>query len=328
MQTGVRNLVYLRQARDVFFFDVHVKRRAKHASYPTMSRIADLLVIAASDDDFPVKEFENGEMTYIFKEVIKDLNDQTVTILLESSNQNVTNTSYVSHKKRTRRDFDRVGDEGGSHSAHIVISLTPESTGDNVYMCLMEKVPDFSEHRVRSILNTAIRLLCKETDYFVYANVGGSKKKTAFVPYLDFQGHASEALQEDLENGRINSLTLVDPDTDKVLGQGKFFSGVEKNMKVKMIRQPSKGQMLSTIMAVARSQAKDYSRIRISFQPEDGGPSTHVDLDATTGNLVSDGYVKTRHFGGIYPPITTSAVDRVVPHLISRMKHVLLKERS
>ncbi|MXP28384.1 hypothetical protein GRI58_06055 [Porphyrobacter algicida] len=293
-----------------------------------MGRIADLLKAAADDDDFPVKEFENGDMTYIIKEVDKDDGDDTVTILLESADKNAPNTRYVNHAAKTKRDFNKQKDEGGGHSAHIVISLTPEATGDNVYLGLVEKVPNFPEHRVRSVLNTAIRLLCQEDNHFLYKMPGGSKREIPFVPHLDFHGHASYALQTDLEKGAINSITLVEPDTAKPLGQGKYFSGVEKYMKVKMLRKPKSGQVLSTIRAAAKSQSKDYSQIRISFKPESGGRSTHVDLDADSGKLISEGYVKTKHFGGITPPITTSAVDHFVPHLVSRMKHELIKERS
>jgi hypothetical protein len=293
-----------------------------------MARIADLFAIAAGDDEFPVKAFENGAMTYILKEVDKDLSDNTVTILLECSDKNAPDTRYVNHSKKTKRDFNKREDEGGGHSAHIVISLTPEKAGDNVYLAIIEKVPNFPEHRIRSVLNTAIRILCQDDDHFTYKSPGGSKKNISFVPHLEFNGHASNALKSDLENGQINGITLIEPDAAKPLGQGKYFAGVEKYMKVKMLKKPGQGQILSMIRAAGKSESKDYSQIRISFKPEGGGQSTHVDLDTDTGKLISANYIKTRHFGGISPPITTSAVDNIVPHLASRMKHELVKERS
>ncbi|MEI4507392.1 hypothetical protein WBQ88_16890 [Sphingopyxis sp. CCNWLW253] len=310
------------------FFDMHIERRAKHAPFPSMNRIADLLVAAAADDNFPLKEFEKGEVTYIIKKAVKDESDHTLSILLESADKNAPNTRYVNHAAKTKRDFDKQKDEGGGHSAHIVISLTSEKSGDNVYVCLMEKAPSFPEHRVKSVLNAAIRVKCKEENHFLYTRPGGSKKEIAYVPHLEFKGHLSDALQSDLEAGVINSLTLIEPDTAKPLGQSKFFSGVEKQMKVKMVRKPGTGNVLSAIKAAAKSQSSDYSRIRISFKPEDGGQSTHVDLSTDTGQLVSDGYIKTRHFGGITPSIKTTAVDDFVAHLVSRMKSDLFKERS
>lgn len=321
-------MVYSRQSRDVFYFDIHVERKAKHATFPTMRRIADLLQEAADDDDFPVKEFENGDLTYIIKEVDKDDDNDTVTILLESADKNAPNTRYLNHATKTKRDFKKQKDEGGGHSAHIVISTTPETSGDNVYLGLVEKVPNFPADRVRSVLNTAIRLLCKEDEHFLYRMPGGSKRMIPFVPHLDFNGHASYALHTDLEKGSINSITLVEPDTAKPLGQGKYFAGVEKHMKVKMLRKPKSGQVLSAILAAAKSQSKDYSKIRISFKAETNGRSTHVDLDADSGKLISAGYVKTKHFGGIAPPIATSAVDHIVPHFVSLLKHELIEERS
>lgn len=321
-------MAYSRQSRDILFFDLHVERRAKHAPFPTMARIAALLVKAADDEDFPVKEFENGQVTYIIKQAKTDVDKQTLTLLIEAADKNVPDTRYLDHVARTKRDFKKQKTEGGGLSAHVVLSLTCESSADNVYACLVEDVPSFPIHRIRSVLNTAIRLHCKEENHFLYPRPGGSKKEIAYVPHLDFHGHASSALQNDLENGKIHGLTLIEPHTAKPLGQGKFFSGVEQSMKVKMVRQPKKGQILATIRAAVKSQEKNYSQVRISFQPESGGKSTHVDLDTSNGSLIGKAYVKTKHFGGISPPIATSAVDAIVPHLESRMKDALIKERS
>ncbi len=293
-----------------------------------MSRIADVLEIAAKDDDFPVKEFENGDVTYIIKKVRRDAAKQTVTILLETADKNAPDTRYVNHSTKTKRDFNKAKDEGGGHSAHLVVSLTSEKSGDNVYVCLMEKAPNFPEQRVCSVLNTAIRIVCQGGAHFEYQKPGGSKKQVAYVPHLELHGHASYELQRDLEEGKINSITLIEPDAAKPLGQGKYFSGAEKYMKVKMLRKPNKGGTLAAIKDAARSQSRDYSKVRISFKPDDKGQSTHVDLDSQTGSLLSAGYVKTKHFGSISPPITTSAVDDIVPHLESRMIIELLKERS
>lgn len=317
-----------KHARDVLFFDTFVRRRAAQAPYPPLSDLVPLWVQAAGAN-FPAKEFQKGTITCIVKDHELDAQEEVLTLLLEVSDKNAPNATYLNHANRSARHFAKAAPEGNGHSAHVMIS-TRQTTGQpNTYLTLIEAIPNVSSARIQSTLNTAIRSICKaQPGLFTYLGPGGGNKQLEYVPHVQLGGHPSERFRQDIEAGTINGLKLLAPVPNQALGQGGYltFNGLSADIGVsKAIPQ---GQKWNTIFAGIHARRVAYPKARIFLQPESGGKSFHVDIDAQTGNIIGEAYVKSRRISPINPLLETSSADAIVPHFAALMKALLIGERT
>ncbi|MXO46852.1 hypothetical protein GRI69_01070 [Erythrobacter vulgaris] len=318
-----------RHQRNVLFFDLMVTRRAKHAPYPDIKRLADLWIDAAQNPSFPVKAFEKGTVTYLVKDAEIDVAKETVTLLIEASNKNAPNASYLDHDKRSKRDFLKRDPEGSGHSAHLVVSLKQQGGQPHTYLALLEDVPMMPIHRVKSVLNFIISQLCKaDPSKFEFTPPGGSKVAKPYIPRIEFGGHVSDRFQTDIETAKIHAIRLLAPASNQTLGQGGHLAYGEHELEIKVKNRPVKGQTWTTLRGAFTANKSKFPEARISFQPEDGGKSTSVRVDTATGQIIGKDYVRFLKFGSITPPLDSTALDKIAQGFANRVKTVVEKERK
>lgn len=319
-----------KHARDILFFELSVSRRATQAPYPKLRELLPLWQQAKDEEDFPCKEWEKGAVTALIKDIETDDAQEIVTLLIEVSDKNAPNSTYLNHDNRTSRHIKKEEPEGNGFSAHVFISLREEDSNANTYLTLVEAIPAVSIGRIQSVLNTALRHVCRDIDGspFTYVRPGGGKKIEGYVPHILLAGCPSEQFYKDIEEGRINGLRLVAPTTHESLGQGKYLHMDELSVSVKVSRAIPKGERFDTILTGAKAKVKQYPTARIYIQPEEGGKSFSVDVDVETGAIIGEAYVKSRHLGGFDPLLETSAAEEIVPHFAAKVKALLARERD
>ena len=319
-----------KHARDILFFELSVSRRAIQAPFPKLRELIPLWQQAKDEDDFPCKEWEKGTVTALIKDVEVDIAQEIATLLIEVSDKNAPNSTYLNHDKRTSRHIKKEKPEGNGFSAHIFMSLREEDGKANTYLTLVEAIPAVSIGRIQSVLNTALRHICSDIDGspFTYIKPGGGRKVEDYVPHIVLAGCPSEQFYKDIEEGRINGLRLVAPTTHESLGQGKYLQMDELSVSVKVSRDIPKGERFDTILTGAKAKVKQYPTARIYIQPEEGGKSFSVDVDVATGAIIGEAYVKTRRLSGFEPLLDTSAAEEIVPHFAAKVKALLVRERD
>ncbi|MDF2603064.1 MAG: hypothetical protein K0R56_426 [Sphingomonas sp.] len=319
-----------KHARDILFFDLSVSRRAPQAPFPTLRELVVLWKKAQEDPDFAPKEFEKGAVTALIKDCEIDEPNEIATLLIEVSDKNAPNTTYLDHAKRTARHIKKEEPEGSGFSAHVVMSLRSRSDQVNTYLTLVEAIPVVSVSRIQATLNKIIRELCEgpKNSPFTYVRPGGTKKLVGYVPHILLAGYPSDRFLQDIEEGTINGLKLVAPTAHESLGAGQYLKMNELAVSVSVSRDIPKGERWETILTGAAAKKSEFPTARIYVQPEAGGKSFHVDVDVETGNIIGQAYVKSRRLSGFDQLLETSAVEQIVPHFMQRMKAVLIKERG
>lgn len=319
-----------KHARDILFFDLSVSRRAAQAPYPTLRELLILWKTAQETPNFAPKEFEKGAVTALIKDCDIDEQNEIATLVIEVSDKNAPNVTYLNHSNRTARHIKKTEPEGTGFSAHVVMSLRSRSDQVNTYLTLVEAIPVVSINRIQATLNKIIRDLCNgaQNSPFKYVRPGGGKKKEGYVPHILFAGYPSDRFLQDIEEGRINGLKLVAPTTHESLGTGQYLKMNELAVSVTVSRDIPKGERWETMLTGIAAKKGQFPKARIYVQPEAGGKSFHVDVDAETGNIIGQAYVKSRRLGDFEPLLETSAVEQIVPHLNARMKELLIKERG
>lgn len=319
-----------KHARNLLFYDVVVSRRAKQAPYPPLAELVELW-IEASDASFPAKTFEKGMVTSIIKKVQVDADTESVTLLLEVSDKNASNVTYLDHSVRSSRHIPKEEPEGNGHGAHVVISLRQETGKPNVYLAIIEQMPTIGAHRIQSTLNSAISELCKaagKDGRFTYVKPGGGAKAEPYVPHIVLGGHPSDQFIQDVETGRINGLQLFKPVEKVQLGENPYLHIEQISAKISVSKDIPEGQRWTTLIAGAKMKKDEFPQARIYVTPEADGPSFHIDFDSDTGTVMSEGYIKSRRIGGFDPLLETSSPDGIVGHFEARVKDILIKDRT
>lgn len=190
-------------------------------------------------------------------------------------------------------------------------------------------MPSVSAYRIRSVLNGAIKSACETNPgLFEFTKPGGTKKKTPFVPHIMLDGHPSEQFLHDIEHGRINGVQLVERSAAGLLGQNPYLESQESILKIKLSQSIPVGQRLVTLISNLGSKSHQYPTTRISLQPESGGNSFQVEIETSTGNLISEAYVKSKKLNFPTQPLLVTSPDTIVTHLAEAMKDVIGKARK
>lgn len=296
-------MVVQKDARNIQFFDLVVSRRATHAPYPALEKLAELWQEAVSDANYKPKTFNGDQVTALITDMKTDLATQTVTLLIDVSDQAAPDHTYRDHVARKARHLKKEISEGNGHAAHMVVSLVAETGKPNSYLAVLESMPTISPYRVRSTLNDIIRTLCgvSVSGRFTYEKPGGIRKPVSFVPHIDLAGHPSDQFLRDIENGSINGLQLIATATQRTLGQDQFLKVDESLLRVKVSRDIPVGQRLATILGAVKGEKDNFPKTRIYIQPEKNGKSFHIDLETESGKIISEAYVKSSRISAISP---------------------------
>jgi len=321
-------LAVQKHSRNVMFYDIFVARRAQQAPYPSLADLAALWQQAQQDSTFPAKEFEKGAVTVIIKDADHDAANETLTLLIEVSDKNAPNATYLDHGQRTGRHIPKTAPEGNGFAAHVVMSLKAETGKANTYLALIEVIPTVNARRIASVLNYVVNKMCKDTaTLFTYVK-GGGKKPIAYIPHINLGGHPSDSFYTDVEEGKIHGLQLITSQSNAPLGQSPYLTIKDYSMRVNVSKDIPQGQRWSTVFSGLQLKQADFPSARIYMQPEENGPSVSVDIDSSTGTIIGDAYIKVRRIGSINPVLETGSPDTIVPHFEQHIKDILLKERT
>lgn len=321
-------MAYSKTARDVLFFDLTVQRRATQAPFPPLSEIFPLWEKASLDIKFPVKKFLDGSVTAIIKDYANDPVAKTITMLVEVSDRNAPDSTYLDHDTRGSRHNQKKKSEGNGFSAHIFISTEHNKGVPNTYLTFVEAIPNVSIQRIQSTLNSVIRHFCeKDGKTFTYQRPGGSQKLLPFVPHIALAGVPSDQFIADIERGKIHGMTLVNTVVKQPAAASAFVKFEEASLKVRVSKNIPKGQRWKTLLDTAKSKKVDFPTARIWLQPEEGGKSGHVDVDADTGKIIGEAYVKTKRISAIDPPIENTSPDKIVAQFAAKAAAIMKQER-
>ncbi|WP_252106659.1 MULTISPECIES: hypothetical protein [unclassified Halomonas] len=224
-----------------------------------------------------------------------------------------------------RNENNLTQSEGGDHSAHIVIFK--EKKGDR-QVCLVERTNGLQGAALKSFFDYLGKLVAEEnTDSFTIDHPEGlldnkgRVKKRMILPKFNFHGYPSEQFFEDLENGRMNSISLVG-EANQMRGIGDDLPPEFREVAIQLDADLSKLESWREFIGRNIIYGKEYNleKLRVKFTDASGSSHTteiEFDDDLNDGNLK---YVKKRRVGMSFRP--KSSYDQINVNFLKKMLEV------
>ena len=321
-----------RTERQVFAYDLIVAARAQNAPPPPLDQIVAAWQAMYNAGDCS-HDREKGSVIYRIGDIDIDQQNQIARILLRRCDTNAANAVYSHRHTGVPRIAAKHADEGGDRAAHMVLSLAQQTSQPNHYLCHLEGVAGLSHRLIQATLNAVLRRAFTDNRAaFAYADPngarvrGGGAKMHSFVPSVELEGHLSQALIHDLENGTIENVILVNSQTHNNLGGNQYLVESEQLIKVRVDKAiPSHGRM-TTLLNAFRTRQTDFQTAKVRFK-DPAGISRSVDYDIATGTPEQQNYIKSYVVENIKPPMDESCVN-IATFLADAMKARVISERT
>ena len=318
--------------RRVFYYDLLVGKRADHAHFPTMRELTTVWQRCLANNQCTYVR-DSGNLVYRVRDIRINSADQLVVILIDRADKFAPDAAYSDTVTGELTVFEKSADQAGSSAAHIVISLSQESSRPNVYLTLLENAQGLSHRLVQPVLNSLLREACKfDRTTFQYEDPAGARtrdgnpKRHTFTPRVELRGHPSTDLNADIERGEIQHLELVKDEAQSQLAGDPYLVESKMSLKVGVDKSiPSDGRVRRLIKAM-QSKKTDFSKGRVSFRDPIGQTRT-VDFDLDTGAPEQQRYIKSSVVDDIDPPLAQST-DLILPRLCDPMIDLLKTART
>ena len=317
--------------RYIYFYDLHVKKAAKHAHFPALSD-----VFAVWNDAFQAEKAkhirEKGSVVYRIGDLNYDSGENTLELLIRRSDVSAAEAAYGNIHSGKLRIATKAQDEGGDVAAHVVMSLKQERSKPNTYLVLIEGVPRVGHLAIQSLLNKLIsERYSNDKSVFEYADPGGARKDglprmRPFTPTIELQGHLSDSFISDLENGSVYGIELMKHKKKTPLGGSAYLHEDTQILKLSVDKNLPSSERWSQILLPIQQKKTDYPQARIRFVDPDKKIRT-VKVDLNTGTLSQQLYVKCYRQSGINPPLAQSS-SSLVRHLSDPMLARLKSNRD
>ncbi|WP_309621939.1 hypothetical protein [Novosphingobium sp.] len=321
-----------RTERQIYIYDVSVRSRSRHAVPPPLSDVI-VALRAAVDGQLAVIERDRGTIIYRIGELEVDDIANTVTLLIRRGDTNASNAVYSHRVTGASRVAEREEDEVGDRAAHLVISLVSESARPGRYLAHLEGVPAIGHRVVQALLNRAVSQATKNNlSFFSYDDPAGARdhqgslKTHPFVPLIELLGHPHENLINDLEQGTVSQITLIDARPKGQLGGNQYLEEREHIVQVKVDSAMPAGNRLAGLIGAARTRRASFQTAAIRFKDPQGHNRT-VKFDIDSGNPEQLQYLASYDISGVAPPLNDSS-DHIVVRLADQIKRRIQSDRS
>lgn len=233
-----------------------------------------------------------------------ELRDTKVIFLVNRSDPTAPDAVSSDPENKSRVVHEKPPNHGGDYSAHVVIDLKPVK-GDNYYLCVVETVFGSGLHAntVAGYIRNMVRI-CKRQfpEEFKVPHISGAKNASGMpimvnhVHFIELQGHPSEEFANDLENGTLSEIDLLDF-SEKGAEWDEHGAILEKQKIVKLYPEKKIIGELGRIITQVRKRALNddenaYLQMRIRFKNDKDEPRDAI-ISTDTGNLIDEKkYVK------------------------------------
>lgn len=321
-----------RNERQVFNYDLLVTRRTELAPYPSLEDIAvawEQMFIASRASHAR----ERGTILYRIGDLLLDHDRGLLKILIRRGDINAPNPFFSHRQTGVTRAITRDAQEDAERAAHLIISTLPQTNAPNSYLCHLEGVPGISHRQVQAMLNSILKAAIRAgTATFDFPDPAGARRRdgipktTTFIPTIELLGHPSAAAVNDLEQGQIQSITLIDRRPHNQLGGNRYLTEKESYLVVAADPNMPRNGRLNSIIAAARVRRADFQSARIRFKDPSGVPHS-VDYDIAQGTPEQQIYIASYTITNIDPPMDDSSLQ-LVPFITEVMSDRIENERT
>ena len=252
-----------------------------------------------------------------------------ISILVNKSDKGMSDPVFTIPKEKKRRTAEKQEQEGQDFSVHVLIQLPQDDL--QPALALTEYCSGLGMFVVQRLLNQVLHdaKILSPQDFEQNHPDGavddaGKPKKYNVVFKSQFDGHISDDLKYDLDNGKIQSIELI---TEKEKYTNIDEDGyIQEKCKTLVLTlkdedKPIKDKF-NRIKKVFTSKKDDFSRARIKFKTPTGVDRT-VEMD--TNDASAQGYVKKEKLDEFAIDLKSS-YDKFCDEILGKMKELLQPE--
>lgn len=282
--------------RTIFFYDLNIEAHARtFKAQKTISvRRAFELMRLIPVEKRKLSIAKDKQLLYIAD---FDLNDSDIiSVLVNKSDKGVSDPVFTVPEEGKRRTAEKEEKEGQDFSAHMAIKANQDALDSA--LVAVEHCPGLGIHIIERLFNHLIKeaksispsdFLQNHPDGALESN--GKPKQVSIRYKCNFEGHISEELQKDLDNGKVQSIELItEKEKFTPFDEDGYIKEKHKSifLTLKDEEHPVKDKF-KRISNVFNKNKNKYPKARIKFKTDADVPHT-IDIDAIEG--LSHGYVK------------------------------------
>lgn len=314
--------------RLVFFYDLAIVAESRTFKAPkpiSVRKAFELMELVPLEQR--IKEMSKGREQLYVSDWKWD--GDIISILVNKSDKGMSDPVFTIPKEKKRRTAEKQEQEGQDFSVHIVVQL-PQNDLDPA-LVLIEYCTGLGMFVVQRLFNQILhdaKALApqdfEQTHPDGSVDDAGKPKKYNVVFKCQFDGHISDDLKYDLDNGKIQSIELI---TEKEKYTNIDEDGyIQEKCKTLVLTlkdedKPVKDKF-NRMKKVFTKKKDDYSRARIKFKTPTGVDRT-VEMD--TDDASAQGYVKKEKLDDFEFDLKSS-YEKFCDAILGKMKELLIPE--
>jgi len=314
-----------KRERVVFFYDVNIAASCRNFEAPqtiSVKRAFELMELVPQDQR--IKKFSKGNENLYVSAWVPDGN--LIKILINKSDKTLSDPVFTSPEEKKRRVVEKEKNEGQDFSVHVVIKLPEADTLDA--LMLIEHCPGLSANTVVRLFDQILIDAKKIAPTSFEQNHpdgsfddSGNPKKLKRTFKCEIQGHISDELRNDIDNGKIHHIELI--------SEKEQFTPFDD---IGYIREKCKTLVLDVddgkpvfkkfgkIADILKKKKDDYSKARIKFKTQ-AGIERHVELD--TAQCLAEAYVRKERLDNFSIDLDSS-YEKFCDEIMTEMKKLAL----
>lgn len=271
-----------------------------------------------------IKEMSKGrEQVYV-----SDWNwdGEIISILVNKSDKGMSDPVFTIPKEKKRRTAEKQEQEGQDFSVHLMVQLPDDDL--QPALVLIEYCTGLGIFVVQKLLNQILQdaksFAPQEFEQFHpdgAVDDNGKPKRYNVAFKCEFEGHISDDLKYDLDNGKIQSIELI---TEKEKYTNIDEDGyIQEKCKTLVLTLKDENSPIKDkfdrIKNVVTKKKDDYSRARIKFKTSTGLDRT-VEMDTNDASV--QGYIKKEKLDGFEFDLKSS-YENFCDAILGKMKMLL-----
>lgn len=314
--------------RLVFFYDLSIdaESRTFEAPKPISVREAFKLIERVPVEE-RIKSISNGHEQLYISDL--ELADDTISILINKSDKRIPPPIFSDPTRNTRRIVEVQEHEGQDFSAHVIIRL-PQ---DDLYpaIALLEHCIGLGTPIVIKLLNEVLKKAKSHSPQsFEQIHPDGSIDNTGrpkmYSTNFKFklEGHISDELKNDLNNGKIQSIELItEKNKHQCFDEDSYLEEKCKSITLTLKSESNPIADKFSLIANALGRKKDeYNLARIKFKTPTGIDRA---VKFEINHIFDQHYVKKEKLDNFESELKSS-YDKFCDAILEKMKALLMTE--
>ncbi|MGY6278180.1 hypothetical protein, partial [Methylomonas sp. MgM2] len=281
--------------RLVFYYDLTIKAESRTFNAPksiSVKKAFQLMQLVPIEKR--IKEISKGREQLYVSDWKWD--GEIISILVNKSDKGLSDPVFTIPKEKKRRTAEKQEHEGQDFSIHIVIKLPQDDL--QPALVLIEYCMGLGVSTIQKLLNQILqdaKNIAPQDFEQLHpdgaVDKSGKPKKYNVVFKCDFEGHISDDLKYDLDNGKVQSIELItEKEKYTIIDEDGYIQEKCKTLVLTLKDENNSiKDKFNRLKKVFTKKKDDYSRARIKFKTPTGVDRT-VEIDINDAS--AQGYVK------------------------------------